>query len=58
MDPNFVAGELQVTVPSLAPGAWTVSVGVLAHGRITRCEGDAECTARVLGEGAVSVSFE
>ncbi len=58
LEPSFVDRELRVMVPSLAPGPWTLSVGVLAHGSVARCDADAECKATVLGEGVLSMTIE
>jgi hypothetical protein len=52
----FAGTTVSVTVPSLAPGSWTVHVDLTANPASTACTGAAQCGALVSGKTQLDVS--
>jgi hypothetical protein len=58
VEPELVDHQATVTVPSLPPGDWTLSLGVIARAAVIRCVGAPECEASVSGNGVLHITIQ
>ncbi len=57
-DAELAGNNVQVTLPELAPGSWTIRLGAFADGSVTACTRAAECTATIAGNGTLAFNIE
>jgi hypothetical protein len=57
-DAKLDGNNVQVTLPELTPGSWTVRLGGFADGSVTACMHAAECTATIAGNGTLAFKIE